>query len=60
MHKKLRKQTLTPVILKDAEEVLGREFFLKLKEIEPEVMLDYTIFGYFDRCYLVNQAKIEE
>ena len=60
MHEKLKKQTLTTaILLKDAEEVLGTEFFLKLKEIEPDVKLDYTIFGFFDRCQLINNVLYE-
>ena len=41
-----QKSTKTPE-LEFAAEVLGRDFFLKLKEIEPDTMLDHTIFGSF-------------
>ena len=30
-----------------AKEVLGSDLFLRLKEIEPDVMLYYTISGFF-------------
>ena len=40
---------------KNVEEVLGRDLFLKLKEIEPSVMLVHTVFGYFDRCQIINE-----
>ena len=56
MHEKLKKQTLSPVFLKDAQEVLGKDLFLKLKEIEPDVMLDHTLFGFFYRCHLINEV----
>lgn len=36
---------------------MGLDFFIKLKEIEGGVMLDHTIFGFFDRCCrLVNEV----
>ena len=37
-----------------AETVLGTEFFIKLKKIEKSTMLDHSIFGYFDRCQVIN------
>ena len=52
MHQKTEGKNLE---LKFAEEILGREFFLKLKEIEPDIMLDHTIFGFFNRCTLINE-----
>ena len=39
-----------------AQKILGKDFFLDLKEIEPYVMLDHTIFGFFDRCTKMNEA----
>ena len=42
-----QKTTKTPE-LEFAAEVLGRDFFLKLKEIEPDTLLDHTIFGFFN------------
>ena len=35
-------------------EVLGEESFYDLKEIEDEILLDRTFFGYFDRCFKLN------
>ena len=29
-------------------EILGQDFYLVLKEIEPDAMLDHTIFGFFE------------
>lgn len=45
--------------LNDAEEVLGRDLFLKLKSIESSVKLDHTIFGFFDWCQIMNEVLSE-
>ena len=37
-------------------EVLGGNLFNDLKEIEGEVELDRTLFGYFDRCFKLNEV----
>ena len=39
-----------------AKEVLGSDFYLVLKEIEPDVMLDHTVFVFFDRCTKMNEV----
>ena len=57
MFKKLKGQAL--VKLEDAKDVLGKDFFIKLMEIEPNLMSDHSIFGYFDRCDLVNNVLSE-
>ena len=59
MYEKLKRQNLSSVLLEDAQNVLGKDFFIKLKEIESNVMLDHTIFGYFDRCHLINSVLSE-
>ena len=59
MHHKLQKNTLTSLELKFVEEVLGRDFFFKLKRIEPKTDLDYTGFGFFERCQLMNETLAE-
>ena len=51
MHYKLKGQN---VLLENAKETLAEEFFMKLKEIEKSTMLDHSIFGFFDRCQLIN------
>ena len=33
--------------LENADESLGNDFFIKLKEIEVSAMLDHSIFGFF-------------
>ena len=47
------------VLLENAEETLGSEFFIELKKIEKSTMLDHSIFGFFDRCKLINDALCE-
>ena len=37
-----------PIDFLAAKNAIGPEKFLKLKEIEKEIMLDYTQFGFFD------------
>ena len=39
-----------PLKFNSISDLLRRENFLKLKEIEPDTMLDYTQFGFLDRC----------
>ena len=36
--------------------VLGENLFNDLKEIEKEIKLDRTLFGYFDRCFKLNEV----
>ena len=57
MYDKLKGQN---VKLEKAKETLGDDFFLKLKEVESGVMLDYTLFGYFDRCRQINDILSKE
>ena len=57
MHEKTKGQ---PFGIENATEVLGNDFFLKLKEIECSVMLDHAIFGYFERCRLMNEVLSEK
>lgn len=45
--------------LENAEETLGHDFFIKLKEIEASVMLDHSIFGFSDRCCQINEVLSE-
>ena len=41
---------------KKIEEVLGDDFYDDLLEIKDEIKLDRTIFGYFNRCFQVNEV----
>ena len=43
-----------PLKFESIIDVLGRENFLKVKEIESETMLDYTHFGFFGQCTKMN------
>ena len=56
MYCKLNKRK---VLVKNAEETLGSEFFIELKKIEKITMLDHSIFGFFDRCKLINDVLCE-
>ena len=38
------------------KDVLGNKFYNDLIEVKNEIQLDRTIFGYFDRCFLVNKV----
>ena len=57
MHYKLKGQN---VKLENPKETLGDDFFLKLKKVESSVMLDYTLFRYFDRCRQINEILSKE
>ena len=45
--------------LENTKEILGDIFFNKLMQIEPAVMLDHFIFGYFEHCSLINEILSE-
>ena len=38
-----------------AKGVLGEKFDKELFEIKEEIKLDRTAFGFFNKCFLVNQ-----
>ena len=38
------------------KEILGQYFYLALIEIEPDVMLDHTIFDFFEGCTIMNKV----
>ena len=40
----------------DAQKLLGDDLYFDLLEIEPETLLDKTLFGYFEQCYTINQV----
>ena len=49
MYHKMENQTpISKISIEHAEKVLRRDLCFKLKKTEPDVMLDYTIFGFFD------------
>ena len=41
------------VLVKNAEETLGSEFFIELKKTEKSTMLDHSILGFFYCCKLI-------
>ena len=43
-----------------AKNAIGTEKFLKLNEIKKEIMLDYTKFGFIDRCVKLNHLLATE
>ena len=47
------------VLLENAKETLGSEFFNELKKTEKSTMLDHSIFGFFYRCKLINDVLCE-
>ena len=47
------------ILVKNAEETLGSEFFIELKKIEKSTMLDHSIFVFFDCCKLLNDVLCE-
>ena len=42
--------------IQDAQKILGDELYFDLIETEEETMLDKTIFGFFDKCFKINQV----
>ena len=51
MHHNLKGQNFN---LENVRDTLGKELFLKLKEVEGSVMLDHSLFGYFECCRQVS------
>ena len=47
------------VLLENAKETLGNQFFIELKKIEKSTMLDHSILVFFDQCKLLNDALCE-
>ena len=45
-----------PIVTEKIVEVFGENFFNELNEIEEEIKLDRTLFGYFDRCFKLNKV----
>lgn len=39
-----------------AKEIIDDRFYNQLLEIKYDILLDKTIFGFFDRCFLVNEV----
>lgn len=39
--------------------VWGEDLFNNLKDIEDEILLDRILFGYFDRCFTLNEVLVK-
>ena len=52
-------KNLVSIDKEKARKGLGDQFFGELKNIEDEIKLDRTIFGYYDRCFLANEVLSE-
>ena len=60
MYHKIKGATpISNISIDDAEKTLGREFYFELQKIKPDVMLDYTVFGFFNRCRIMNRVLAE-
>ena len=42
--------------VQDAQKILEDDLYFDLMEIEAETMLDKTIFGFFNKCNIINQV----
>lgn len=40
---------------KIAKEIFGEKIYEELPEIKEEIKLDRSVFGFFNKCFLVNQ-----
>ena len=49
-----------PTDFLSARYIIGQGKFLKLKQIEKEIILGYTQFGFFDRCMKLNDLLARE
>ena len=47
------------IFLEDAEKTLGTDLFFELKKIEKSIMLDHSIFVFFNRCQSINDVLSE-
>ena len=60
MYQKIKDATpVSKIFIEDAEKSLGKKLCFELQKIKPSVMLDYTVFGYFDRCRITNRVLAE-
>ena len=60
MHFHIYKKNERAADFPSAIQIIGQDRFLKLKQIEKEIMLDYTQFGFFDRCMKLNELLARE
>ena len=55
-HTKLNGQNLE---IESAEKFLGTDLFVELKKIKKSMMLDHSIFGFLNRCQVINEVLSE-
>ena len=48
-----------PIAKEKFSEILGEDFFSDLKEIEEDILLDRTLFWYFDSCLKLNEVLVK-
>ena len=53
MHKKAEGKE--KLLLEKVKDILGRKLYNELSEIKEEKKLDRTVFGFFNKCFLMNQ-----
>ena len=53
MHKKAEGKE--KLLLEKAKDILWRKLYDELSEIKEEKKLDRTVFGFFNKCFLMNQ-----
>ena len=58
-HKMEDTSSISKLFIEDTEKVLGKDLYFQLKKAEPDVILDYTISGFFDRCRIMNSLLAE-
>ena len=49
-----------PIDFNSAVSIIVQDKFVKLKDIEKEIILNYTQFGFFDRCMKLNNILAEQ
>ena len=42
-------------LLEKAKDIVREELYDELSEIKEEIKLDWSILGFFDKCFLTNQ-----
>ena len=47
------------IVQEEIIKVLGKNLFNNLKEIEEEIKLDRTLFGYSDRCFKLTEVLVK-
>lgn len=51
-----QKTEKTNIKKEDAQKILGDELYFDVLEIESSTLLDKFLFGFFERCFSINQV----